>query len=89
VAATRYESAAGGVFRYEADGRILPLLQPIAPRAFADWTRGRLAGDVIGDLSRGRFYVREGQAVAIVGTDGTLIRRVEKFRFATPRPLPQ
>ena len=89
VAATRYESAAGGVFRYEADGRIVPFLRSISPRAVADGTRGRLAGDVVGDLSRRRFYVREGQAVAIAGTDGTFVRRVETFRFATPRPLPQ
>jgi len=89
VAAARYESAGGGVFRYEADGRIVPLLNSTDPRAAAGWTRGRLAGDVIGDLGRGRFYAREGQAVAIVGTDGTLVRRVETFRFAAPRPLPQ
>ncbi len=89
VAATRYEGAAGGIFRYEADGRIVPFLKSIVPHAVADRARGRLAGDAIGDLSRGRFYVREGQAVAIVGTDGTLIRRVDTFRFATPRPLPQ
>jgi hypothetical protein len=89
VAATRYESAAGGVFRYEADGRIVPFLQSTGPRAFADGTPGRLAGDVVGDLSHRRFYVREGQTVAIAGTDGTLVRRVETFHFATPRPLPQ
>lgn len=89
VAATRYESAAGGVFRYEADGRIVPFLQSTGPGAVADGTRGRLAGDVVGDFSRRRFYVREGQAVAIAGTDGTLVRRVETFRFAAPRPLPQ
>jgi len=89
VAATRYENAPSGVFRYGADGRIVRLPLTTTPRAIADWTRGRLGGDVIGDLGRGRFYVREGQAVAIVGTDGGLIRRVDTFRFATPRPLPQ
>ena len=89
VAATRHENAPSGVFRYGADGRIVRLPLTTTPRAFADWTRGRLGGDVIGDLGRGRFYVREGQAVAIVGTDGGLIRRVDTFRFATPRPLPQ
>lgn len=89
VAATRYEGAAGGIFRYEADGRIVPFLKSIVPHAGADGTRGRLAGDAIGDLSRGRFYVREGHAFAIVGTHGALIRRVDTFRFATPRPLPQ
>jgi hypothetical protein len=89
VAAARYENAASGVFRYEADGRIVPLRHPINLRAVADSTRGRLVGDVIADLSRGRLYVRDGQAVAIVGTDGTLIRRIEEFRFATPHALPQ
>jgi hypothetical protein len=89
VAAARYENAPSGVFRYEADGRIVRLPLTISPRALADWTRGRLAGDVVGDLNHGRFYVREAQAIAIVALDGTLIRRVEEFRFATPRPLPQ
>ncbi len=89
VAASRYENAPSGVFRYEADGRIVRLPLTISPRAVADWPRSRLAGDVIGDLGRGRIYVREAQAVAVVGTDGTLIRRVDTFRFATPRPLPQ
>jgi hypothetical protein len=89
VAATRYENSPSGVFRYGPDGRIVRLPLTFTPRAFADWTRGRLGGDVIGDLGRGRLYVREGQAVAIVGTDGGLIRRVDTFRFATPRPLPQ
>jgi hypothetical protein len=89
VAASRYENAPSGVFRYEADGRIVRLPFTTSPRAFSDSTRGRLAGDVIGDLGRGRFYVREGQAAAIVGTDGGLIRRVDTFRFSAPRPLPQ
>lgn len=89
VAATRYENSPSGVFRYRADGHIVRLPLTITPRAFADSTRGRLGGDVIGDLGRDRYYVRENQAVAIVGTDGGLIRRVDTFRFATPRPLPQ
>jgi hypothetical protein len=89
VAASRYENAPSGIFRYEADGRIVRLPLTIRPRASADWARGRLAGDVIGDLGRGRIYVREAQAVAVVGTDGTLIRRVDTFRFAMPRPLPR
>ena len=89
VAAARYENAPGGVFRYGAGGRIARLPLTVTPRAFSDGTRGRLGGDVIGDLDRGRLYVREAQAVAIVGTDGGLIRRVDTFRFATPQPLLQ
>ena len=89
VAASRYENAPSGVFRYEADGRIVRLPLTTSPRASADGTRGRFAGDVIGDLARGRLYVRENQSAAIVGTDGGLIRRVDTFHFATPRPLPQ
>ena len=89
VAASRYENAPSGVFRYEADGRIVRLPLTTSPRAFADGTRGRLARDVIGDLARGRLYVRENQSAAIVGTGGGLIRRVDTFHYATPRPLPQ
>ncbi len=89
VAAASYENAGGGVFRYGADGGITRLPQAINPRASGDWTRGRFAEDVIGDLRRGRLYVRENQTIAIVGTDGTLIRRVEGFRFVTPRSLSQ
>ena len=89
VAATRYENAPSGVFRYGTDGHIVRLPLTIAPRTFVDPTRCRLGGDVVGDLGRGRLYVRENQAVAIVGTDGGLLRRVNTFRFAAPRPLPQ
>ena len=89
VAATQYENGEGGIFRYDTDGRIVRLPAVINPRPYAEWSRGRLAGDVIGDLGHGRFYVREPNAIAIVRTDGTLIRRVNGFRFVTPRPLPQ
>jgi hypothetical protein len=89
VAAARYENSPSGVFRYGADGHVARLPLTLTPRTSYDWMRCRLAGDVIGDLARGRLYVRENQAVAIVGTDGGLIRRVDTFRFATPRPLPQ
>jgi hypothetical protein len=89
VGATRYENAEGGVFRFEADGRIRRLPLAVSPRAAADWTRPRLAGDAVLDLGRGRLYVRETQAVAILDADGTLLKRVDGFRFATPRPLPQ
>jgi hypothetical protein len=89
VAAAQWENGDGGIFRYGTDGHIVRLPAIINPRPYAEWSRGRLAGDVIGDLGRGRFYVREGTAIAIVRTDGTLIRRVNGFRFVTPRPLPQ
>ena len=88
VGAMRYENAEGGVFRYEADGRIARLPVAISPRLHGDGIRNRLTPDAIRDRARDRFYICEGQAIAILGGDGTLLRRVQAFRYTTPRPLP-
>jgi hypothetical protein len=87
VGATRYENAEGGVFRYDPHGKIARLPVGLSPRAAADWTRNRLSVDAVHDPAHGRLFVREPQAITILGADGTLVKRVEGFRFATPRPL--
>lgn len=88
VGAVRYESAEGGVFRYEADGRIARLPVTISPRFPGDGVRNRLAPDAIRDPAHDRFYLWDGQGIAILGGDGKLLKRVQAFRYATPRPLP-
>jgi hypothetical protein len=51
----------------------------------SEWNRGRLTLDAISAARQGRIYVREAQAIAILGVDGTLIKRIEGFRYKTER----
>ncbi len=37
------------------------------------------------ELTHGRLYAREGQIVAILGKDGSLLRPLEEFRHAVPQ----
>jgi hypothetical protein len=88
VGATRFENNEGGVFRYEADGKIARLPVSVNPHSSTEWIRTRLSADAIRDVTHDRIYVREPQAIVILGGDGTLVKRIQGFRYATPRPLP-
>jgi hypothetical protein len=55
-------------------------------RAFVGWDRLHHASHAVRDAAHGRLYVRDGQAIVILRTDGTLVKRVEGFRFAQERP---
>jgi len=83
VGAQRFEGRDGGVFRYEADGKVSRVSGLVAPRVASEWNRGRLAPDAIRAARQGRVYIREGQAISILGVDGRLLKRVEGFRYKT------
>ncbi|MEK6718365.1 MAG: hypothetical protein AABZ16_12835, partial [candidate division NC10 bacterium] len=83
VGAQRFEGREGGVFRYEADGKVSRVSGLVAPRVTSEWNRGRLAPDAIRAARQGRVYIREGQAISILGVDGTLLKRIEGFRYKT------
>ncbi len=87
VGAQRFENQEGGVFRFEADGKISRLPVRVSPRMTGEWNRGRLAPDAVWEARQGRIYVREGQAIVILGRDGVLLKRVEGFRYAKEQPL--
>jgi hypothetical protein len=86
VGAQRFEGREGGVFRYQADGRISRVSGVAISRAFVGWDRLHHASHAVRDAAHGRLYVRDGQAIVILRTDGTLVKRVEGFRFAQERP---
>ena len=83
VGAQRFEGRDGGVFRYEADGKVSRVSGLVVPRVTSEWNRGRLAPDAIRAARQGRVYIREGQAISILGVDGTLLKRIEGFRYKT------
>lgn len=83
VGAQRFEGREGGAFRYEPDGKISRVAGLVAPRVVSEWNRGRLAPEAVRAVKLGRLYVREGQAIAILGADGTLLKRIEGFRYKT------
>lgn len=87
VGAQRFESRDGGVFRYEPDGKISRVPIQVSPRTADEWNRGRMALDAVRAVRPGRLYIREGQAIAIVGQDGTFLKRLEGFRYAKERPV--
>ncbi len=83
VGAQRFEGREGGVFRYEPDGKVTRVSGLVAPRVTSEWNRGRLAPEAIREARQGRVYIREGQAISILGGDGTLLKRIEGFRYKT------
>ncbi len=87
VGAQRFEDQEGGVFRFEADGKISRLPVRVSPRMTGEWNRGRLAPDAVWEARQGRMYVREGQAIVILGRGDVLLKRVEGFRYAKEQPL--
>ena len=87
VGARRFEGREGGVLRYHADGRISGVSGAVTPGVIGVWDRRHLAPHAIRDATHSRLYVRESQAILILRMDGTLLKRVEGFRFAQERPL--
>jgi len=87
VGASSFDAQKGGVFRYSSDGKISRLPEAVAVRSTGDWNRSRLGTEAVRAKNRGRFFLRETLAIVILQPDGTLLRRLEGFRFATPRPL--
>lgn len=90
VGAQRFENLEGGIFRYNAEGKISrPSDVDIFQGIRAGLERPRFAREVVRAGTHGRFYVREGQAVLILSPDLTVLKRVEGFRHATEQPLRQ
>jgi hypothetical protein len=87
VGASSFEGQPGGVFRYTPDGKISQLPGAVAVRSTADGNRSRLATEAIRDSAWDRFYVREPLAIVILGSDGTVVQRVEGYRYPRARPL--
>lgn len=85
VGAQGFEDRGGGVFRYEADGKISQVSRAVKPRMTGEWNRQRLGSEAVWAKSRRRLYIREDRAIAILSPDGTLLKRVEGFRYATEK----
>jgi hypothetical protein len=87
VGATHFEGKPGGVFRYDSSGKISLLAGSVKLWVANEWSRRRLAPDAVWAARPGRIYVREGQGIAILQPDGTLLKRVEGFRYPKEQPL--
>ncbi len=87
MAAQRFESQEAGVFRYESDGRISRLPGKVTARTTGEWNRAHHSPEVVRAIGSGRIYLRESQAIAILGPDGTLLKRVVGFRYAVERQV--
>jgi hypothetical protein len=83
VGARRFEGREGGVFRYDPDGKISRVSAAVTPRTIGDWNRAHLAPHAARARTHGRLYIREDRAIAILGPDGTLLKRIEGFRYGT------
>jgi len=55
--------------------RVLPATRPA-------YTSRALVPGAVRDPRHGRLYVREGQAIVILGADGTILERLFGFRYA-------
>jgi hypothetical protein len=75
------------VFRFDDEGKMSRLPLSVTPRMPDDWSQQRLGRDVARSDTTGRIYFRDPTGIVILEPDGTLVRRVEGFRFATERPL--
>lgn len=87
VGATHFEGKSGGVFRYDSDGKIAPVSGDMKLWAANEWNRRRLGPEAFWAVRQGRIYVRQGPDIAVLRPDGTLLKRVEGFRYAKERPL--
>jgi hypothetical protein len=87
AAARGFEGREGGVFRFDAEGRVSRLPLSVTPRTPDDWSLDRLGRDVARSSATGRIYLRDTAGIVILEPDGTLVRRIEGFRFVTDRPL--
>ncbi len=87
VGATHFEGKSGGVFRYDSNGKISLVSGDMKPWAANEWSRRRLGPDAVWAARQGRIYVREAQAIDVLRPDGTLLKRMEGFRYAKEQPL--
>ena len=87
AAAQGFEGLESGVFRFDAEGRLSRLPVSFTPRTPDDYGRHRLGQDVARSGLTGRIYLQDASGIVILEADGTLVRRVEGFRFATEKPL--
>ncbi len=82
VGATRFDGRAAGVLRVGPDGAIARVVPGVSRQARADWRRN-VTPDAVRSARDGRLYLLGNDALEVLGPDGTLIRRIEGFRFPT------
>ena len=87
AAAHGFEGREGGVFRFDAQGTVSRLPLSVAPRTPDDWSQHRQGWDVVRSGATGRIYFRDPTGIVILEPDGTLVKRVEGFRYAEERAL--
>jgi hypothetical protein len=87
LTASAFEGQKPGVYRYTREGRITRLPVDLAPRVPQEGSRFRMARSAVRDAGHGRVYLRDSTGIAILGADGALLRRVDGFRYRTPRPV--
>lgn len=87
VGAQRFENGGGGVLRYDRDGKISWVPGVATPRMTRGWGWSRLAPDAVRSVRHGRLYIREERAITILAPDGTVLKRVEGFRYATEQGI--
>jgi len=87
VGASRFEGGAGGVFRVGADGRVTRAPARVLPATRPAWAARALVAGAVREPRQGRLYVREAQAVSILGADGTLLERLFGFRYPREQRL--
>ena len=84
IGAYRFEGGGGGLFRFHRDGRLARLPAASTPSGrHGAWNPPLLSADAIRSGPTGRFYIREGQTIVILAPDGTVIKQVKEFHFAT------
>ena len=83
VGAQSFEGRQGGLFRYDPNGKIFPVSDVSLPRKTRGiWSRPDLVPDAIRANTSGHLYIREERAIVILAPDGTVLKRVEGFRYA-------
>ncbi len=86
VGAVTFEGRPGGVFRFGSDGGMARIAAEVRPSPLM-YAGARQGANALREARQGRIYLREPQAIAILGADGTLLRRVEGFRYASPQRI--
>ncbi len=87
VGAATFEGRSGGVFRFEPDGSIARIAGLTKPAERVVWRPRRLGRDAVLSVRDRRLYVLDDRAIVVLGTDGTLLKRLEGFRPPTEESL--
>jgi hypothetical protein len=83
VGAQRFEGQEGGAFRYDREGKSSSLPGVgVFRRSYGGPDLPRLSTHAIRS-SHGQLYIREDRAIVILAPDGTVLKRVDGFRYAT------